>query len=50
MFIRDDMVAKGRLLIEHVAGVRQIADILTKQLPKEAYNKHMEEFGMASSL
>ena len=44
------MVVKGRLLIEYVVEVRQIVDILIKQLSKEAYNKHMEEFEMASSL
>lgn len=38
-FIRNDMVARGRLKVVHIPGDDQIADILTKQLPWEKFSK-----------
>jgi hypothetical protein len=47
-FIRDDMVKKGRLKVQHVAGADQVADALTKQLPIEKFNKCCREMGLRS--
>ncbi|KAI1003701.1 hypothetical protein K3495_g4503 [Podosphaera aphanis] len=38
-FIRDDMVQRDRLKVMHTSGTEQIADILTKPLPKEKFRK-----------
>jgi hypothetical protein len=48
-FIRNDMVAKERLYIEHIPGVNQPADILTKQLPVDATSRHLKTLGMTDA-
>ncbi|RFU24467.1 hypothetical protein B7463_g11866, partial [Scytalidium lignicola] len=45
-YIRSDMVEAGRLLVEHIPGVDQPADILTKQLPTERFQKHLRTLGI----
>jgi hypothetical protein len=49
-FIRNDMVAKERLYVEHIPGVNQPADILTKQLPVDATSRHLKTLGMADEV
>jgi len=46
MFIRNDLIAQNRLKVEHIPGSDQPADILTKQLPVEAMQRHMQTLGM----
>ena len=46
MFVRNDMVLKNRLTLEHTPGVDQIADILTKQLPRDKFKELIAGFGM----
>jgi hypothetical protein len=46
MFIRNDLVAQNRLKVEHIPGRDQPADILTKQLPVDAMQRHMQTLGM----
>jgi hypothetical protein len=46
MYIHTDMVEQGRLKVEHIPGKDQIADILTKQLPGEAFRKHARTMGL----
>jgi hypothetical protein len=48
-FIRNDMVAEERLYIEHIPGVNQPADILTKQLPVDATRRHLKTLGMTDT-
>jgi hypothetical protein len=38
-FIRNDMVLANRLKVEHIPSEHQLADILTKQLPYEQFQK-----------
>ena len=49
-FIQNDMVAKERLYVEHIPGVNQPADILTKQLPVDATSRHLKTLGMAGEV
>ena len=37
MFIRDDMVLRNRLVVHYTPSVENIADALTKQLPKPLF-------------
>ena len=46
LFIRNDMVANKRLQISHTAGSENPADLLTKQLPLDAWQKHSNALGM----
>jgi len=46
MFVHTDMVKKGKIKVKHVPGTDQIADILTKQLPGEAFRKHARAMGL----
>jgi hypothetical protein len=46
IYICTDMVKQGRLKVEHIAETNQIADILTKQLPGEAFRKHARAMGL----
>jgi len=46
MHVRTDIVEKGRIKVEHVPGTNQMADILTKQLPGEAFRKHARAMGL----
>ena len=47
MFVRNDMVLRKRLILEHTLGTDQIADILTKQLPRDKFKELIAGFGMA---
>ena len=40
------MVRTGRLKIEHIASENQLADILTKQLPYERFQRLRDEIGV----
>ena len=46
MYIRTDIVKKGRIKVEHVPRTNQMADILTKQLLGEAFRKHARAMGL----
>ena len=46
MHVRTNIVEKGRIKVEHVPGTNQMADILTKQLPGEAFRKHARAMGL----
>ena len=46
MFLRTDMVNKGRLLVTHIPGRDQPADILTKQLPVDDFTRHSKVFSL----
>ena len=46
MFLRNDMVLRNRLIVEHIPSKENIADILIKQLPKDQYLKHVKGFGI----
>jgi hypothetical protein len=46
MYIRTNMVEQSRLKVEHVVGVNQIANVLTKQLPGETFRKHARAIGL----
>jgi hypothetical protein len=45
-YIRNDMVEKNRLVIEHIAGKDQPADALTKQLPIDQFRRFIYELGI----
>ena len=47
MFIRDDMVLRNRLVVQHTPGTENIADALTKQLPKPIFVQHLQGIGMS---
>lgn len=47
-YIRNDMVARGRLRVEHIPGTEQVADILTKQVAVPAYKKHKITMGLTT--
>ena len=49
-FIRNDIVLRNRLKVQHVPGVDQIADILTKQLPFESFEKHRRSLGISEGI
>ena len=49
MFIRDDMVLRNRLIVQHVPSVDNIADTLTKQLLKPTFVRHLQGIGMAQT-
>jgi hypothetical protein len=46
MFIRNDMAQKNRLKVMHIAGKDQIADVLAKQLPIDAFRRHCKAIGL----
>jgi len=46
LYVRNDMVLKERLYVDHIPGKDQPADIFTKQLPIEQFNKHKGSFGL----
>ncbi|KAI1002158.1 hypothetical protein K3495_g6042 [Podosphaera aphanis] len=45
-FIRNDMVQRNRIEVVHTPGTDQIADVLTKQLPKDQFRKLLRGFGL----
>ena len=47
MFIRDDIVLRNRLVVQHTPSIENIADALTKQLPKLTFVRHLQGMGMA---
>jgi hypothetical protein len=46
MFVQTNMVEQGRLKVKYILGKDQIANILTKQLPGEAFRKHAKAMGL----
>ena len=46
LYIRNDMVQRNRLQIEYILGTKQLADILTKQLPINRYYIHYKSMGL----
>ena len=46
MFVQTDMVEQGRLKIEYIPRKDQMANILTKQLTREAFRKHVRVMGL----
>ncbi|KAI0991581.1 hypothetical protein K3495_g16606, partial [Podosphaera aphanis] len=46
LFIRNDMMSKGRLQMQHLAGRDMIADILTKQLAEPDFLRHRNSIGL----
>jgi hypothetical protein len=49
MFIRDDIVLRNRLVVQHTPSTENIADALTKQLPKPTFVRHLQGMGMVQS-
>ena len=47
MFIRDNIVLRNRLVIQHTPNTENIADALTKQLPKPIFVQHLQGIGIA---
>ena len=47
-YIRDDMVMKKRLTVVFTPGTEQIADILTKQLPRDQFTKLSFKLGLSN--
>ena len=47
-FIRNDMVKRGRLKVQHLPGSEQIADALTKQLSIDQFKKFRHGMGLRS--
>jgi hypothetical protein len=45
-FIRNDMVKRGRLKVQHIPGADQVADALTKQLPIDQFKRFRHEMGL----
>jgi len=45
MFLRNDMVLRNRLTVVHTPSKDNIADSLTKQLPSDAFEKHIRGVG-----
>jgi hypothetical protein len=49
MYLRNDLVGKGKLMVEHIPRKDQPADIFTKQLPIEGFNRHCATLGLVKS-
>ncbi|KAK6586848.1 hypothetical protein PZA11_000138 [Diplocarpon coronariae] len=45
-YIRDDMVAKGKMTVAHIPGNDNMADSLTKALPGPAFEKYKGYMGL----
>jgi len=45
-YIRDDIVAKGRIAVKHVLGKDNMADALTKALPSDTLERYKKYMGM----
>ena len=45
-YIRNDIVRRNRLQIEHIPLKDQVADILTKQLPAEKHWRYAQSMGL----
>lgn len=48
LYIRNDMIARNRIRIQHLPGKEMIADILTKQLPEPSFYKHRDSIGLVN--
>jgi hypothetical protein len=48
LYMRNDLVETGKLKVQHIPGEDQPVDILTKQLPIEAFNKHCRTLGLTT--
>ncbi len=46
MFLRNDIVLRNRLTIVHTLLKDNIADSLIKQLPRDAFKKYIQGFGI----
>ena len=46
MYLRNDMVLRNRLIVVHTPSKDNIADSLTKQLLRDAFEKYIQGFGM----
>lgn len=46
-FVRDQ-VAKNQVTVSHIHAADQLADTLTKPLPKLAFHHHLSKLGVAS--
>ena len=46
MWLRRDIVEKGKLRIIHIPGKEQPVDMLTKQLPVVVFRKHSAALGL----
>ena len=49
-YIRNDIVYKKRLYIEHISSKDQVANILTKQLPAEGHWRYAQAMGLNKPL
>ena len=47
MFIRDNIVLRNRLVVQHTPNTENIADALTKQLPKPTFVRHLQGIRIA---
>jgi|SwirhisoilCB3_FD_contig_51_4125090_length_1797_multi_3_in_0_out_0_1 hypothetical protein len=45
-YIRDDMVASGKMVVKHVPGKDNMADALTKALPSDIFERYKRYMGM----
>jgi hypothetical protein len=45
-YVRNDMVKAGRLQVEHIPRENQLADIMTKQLPYDRYQRLRSRIGL----
>ncbi len=45
-YIRDDMILRGKLVVEHVPGNDNMADTLIKALPGPAFERYKGYMGM----
>jgi hypothetical protein len=46
-YIRNDIVKPGRLEVRHIPRENQIADILTKQLPYDKFQRLRNDIGIS---
>jgi hypothetical protein len=49
-YIRNDIVHRKRLYVEHIPSKDQVADILIKQLPYEGHWRHAQAIGLNKPL
>ncbi|KAI0990798.1 hypothetical protein K3495_g17389, partial [Podosphaera aphanis] len=48
LFVRNDMIARSRLQIQHLPGRNMVADILTKQLAEPDFFRHRDSMGLVN--
>ena len=46
MFLRNDIVLRNRLTVAHTPLKDNITDSLTKQLPRDTFEKYIQGFGI----